>query len=463
MSDANTSTSKKNKFTSEKFGEEFVWGVSVAAYQIEGAHDKHDKGSSIWDNFTAKKGVIHENQDARIACDFYHKYEEDILLMKAMNISNFRFSLSWSRLLPDGIGALSEKGVAFYNNVINCCLENGITPWVTLYHWDLPQVLQDKGGWVNRKIITWFENFTTVCAEKFGDRVKHWMVLNEPMVFTGAGYFLGVHAPGNKGLKNFLPAVHHAVLCQAAGGIILRKLVSNATIGTTFSCSYVTPIDKRKKNIIAAKKADALLNRLFIEPALGMGYPYNDAPVLKKIRKYIQPEDEKNSVFDFDFIGIQNYTREVVKHSYFVPYLNAQIVEAKNRNVATTLMNWEVYPKSIYKMIKKFNAYKGIKKIIITENGAAFEDCVENGSVNDVKRRVFLKQYLQQVYKAKEKGLKIDGYFVWTLMDNFEWAEGYFPRFGLVHVDFATQKRIIKASGKWFSKFLKLQSTSTNK
>tara|TARA_R110002033_G_scaffold171062_1_gene215501 strand:+ start:23987 stop:25351 length:1365 start_codon:yes stop_codon:yes gene_type:complete len=453
MSDSNST--KKTKLTSKKFGEEFVWGVSVAAYQIEGAHDKHDKGASIWDDFTTKKGVIHKNQDARIACDFYHNYEEDILLMKTMNISNFRFSLSWSRLLPDGVGAVSEKGVEFYNNVINYCLENGITPWVTVYHWDLPQVLQDRGGWTNREIVTWFEYFTTVCAEKFGDRVKHWMVLNEPMVFTGAGYFLGVHAPGNKGLKNFLPAIHHAVLCQASGGRILRKLVSNATIGTTFSCSYITPIDKRKKNVLAAKKADALLNRLFIEPSLGMGYPYEDAPVLKKMRRYIQLNDEENSVFDFDFIGIQNYTREVVKHSYFVPYLGAQIVAAKKRNVATTLMNWEVYPKSIYKMIKKFNAYKGIRKIIITENGAAFEDYVENGVVNDVKRRVFLKQYLNQVYKAKEKGLKIEGYFVWTLMDNFEWAEGYVPRFGLVHVDFATQKRIIKASGKWFSKFLK--------
>tara|TARA_R110000796_G_scaffold252571_1_gene387978 strand:- start:21275 stop:22642 length:1368 start_codon:yes stop_codon:yes gene_type:complete len=453
MGDKNTS--KKSKFTSEKFGEDFVWGVSVAAYQIEGAYDKHDKGPSIWDNFTSKKGAIHKNQNARTTCDFYHNYKEDILLLKSMNISDFRFSLSWSRLIPNGTGAFSEKGVAFYNNVIDFCLENAITPWVTLYHWDLPQILEDKGGWVNREIVNWFENFTELCATKFGDRVKHWMVLNEPMVFTGAGYFLGVHAPGNKGLKNFLPAVHHAVLCQAAGGRILRKLIPNAIIGTTFSCSYITPIDRKRKNIEAAKKADALLNRLFIEPSLGMGYPYDSAPVLKKIKPYIKPQDFQDSIFEFDFIGIQNYTREVVKHSYFVPYLSAKIVDAKQRNVNTTLMNWEVYPKSIYKMIKKFNTYKGVKKIIITENGAAFEDFLENGVVNDEKRTAFLKEYLKQVYKAKEKGLKIDGYFVWTLMDNFEWAEGYFPRFGLVYVDFLTQKRIVKASGKWYAKFLK--------
>ena len=371
-----------------------------------------------------------------------------------MNISDFRFSLSWSRIIPDGMGKVSEKGVAFYNDVIDFCLENSITPWVTLYHWDLPQVLEDKGGWTNREIINWFENFAEVCALKFGDRVKHWMVLNEPMVFTGAGYFLGVHAPGKKGLRNFLPAVHHAVLCQAIGGRVLRNLVVDAIIGTTFSCSYITPIDRKRKNIEAAKKADALLNRLFIEPSLGMGYPYESAPVLKKINAYMKPQDIKDSVFEFDFIGIQNYTREVVKHSYFVPYLSAKIIDARQRNVNTTLMNWEVYPKSIYKMIKKFNTYKGVKKIIITENGAAFEDFLENGVVNDIQRTTFLKRYLKQVFKAKEKGLKIDGYFVWTLMDNFEWAEGYFPRFGLVYVDFLTQKRIIKASGKWYAKFL---------
>ncbi|WP_282132620.1 GH1 family beta-glucosidase [Cellulophaga baltica] len=448
-------TSKKSKFTSKKFGEDFVWGVSVAAYQIEGAHDKHDKSPSIWDSFTDQIGVIHKGENGNTACDFYHKYKEDILLMKAMNIPNFRFSLSWSRLLPMGTGEVSEKGIQFYNEVIDFCLEQKITPWVTLYHWDLPQVLQDQGGWTNRTIVSWFENFTKVCATHFGDRVKHWMVLNEPMVFTGAGHFLGVHAPGLKGLKNFLPAIHHAVLCQAAGGKLLRALVPNAVIGTTFSCSYITPIDKKKKNVLAAEKADALLNRLFIEPSLGLGYPAAAAPVLKKLNKYIQPGDLEDAVFEFDFIGIQNYTREVVKHSYFVPYLSAKIIEANKRNVQTTVMNWEVYPKSIYKMIKKFNGYEGVKKIIITENGAAFEDNVANGFVNDIERRKFFKQYLRQVYKAKEKGLKIDGYFVWTLMDNFEWAEGYKPRFGLVYVDFDTQKRIIKSSGKWFAKFLK--------
>ena len=436
------------------FGEDFIWGVSTAAYQIEGAYNINDKGQSIWDKFTTQKGKIYEAQNGNIACDFYTNYKEDILLMKAMNLKHFRFSLSWSRLLSEGIGKVSTEGINFYNKVIDFCLECDIEPWVTLYHWDLPQKLEEKGGWTNRKILEWFKEYVTLCAQSFGDRVKHWMVLNEPMVFTGAGYFLGVHAPGRKGLKNFLPAVHHATLCQALGGRIVRKLVTKASIGTTFSCSYIEPYSSKEKDIFAAKKADAMLNRLFIEPSLGLGYPIDDMPVLKRIDKYIQTGDDALCVFDFDFIGVQNYTREIVKHSYFVPYLRAKIVKATKRNVKTTLMDWEVYPPSIYKMILQFNSYKDIKKLIVTENGSAFHDELKNEEVQDSDRLSYLKNHIAQVQKAKKEGLKIDGYFVWTFTDNFEWAEGYYPRFGLVYIDFSTQKRVIKASGKWYRDFI---------
>ncbi len=371
-----------------------------------------------------------------------------------MNIKNFRFSISWPRVLPQGTGNINKNGLDYYNDIINFCLECGITPWVTLYHWDLPHALEEKGGWTNRSIIDWFSEFTTVCANAFGDRVKHWMVLNEPMVFTGAGYFLGVHAPGKKGLKNFLPAVHHAVLCQAEGGRILRKLVPGAQIGTTFSCSQITPYRNKKRDLKAALKVDALLNRMFIEPSLGLGYPISDAPILKRLQPYIQPGDMESCQFDFDFIGIQNYTRENVKHSFFVPYIWAKIIKASKRNVKTTLMDWEVYPPSIYHMIKKYSTYPQIKKVIITENGAAFEDILEQEMVNDTDRLQYLQNYLGEVLKAKKEGLNIHGYFVWTFTDNFEWAEGYFPRFGLVHIDFKTLKRTVKASGKWFAGFL---------
>ncbi len=435
------------------YGEDFIWGVATAAYQIEGAHDLHGKGPSIWDDFTSRKGNTYQNQHGNDACEFYHRFQEDILLMAKMNIGHFRFSLSWSRILPNGTGTVSAKGIQFYNDVINFCLECGITPWVTLYHWDLPLALEKKGGWTNREILGWFREYATVCAHNFGDRVKNWMVLNEPMVFTGAGYFIGVHAPGRKGLRNFLPAVHHAVLCQAAGGRILRSLVANANIGTTFSCSQISPYRNNRRDLKAAGRADAMLNRLFIEPSLGMGYPWDTVPVLKRMQSYILPGDAENSVFDFDFIGIQNYTREKVKHSYFVPYIRAKIVKASKRKVSVTLMDWEVHPPSIFKMIQRFNSYKGVKKIIITENGAAFADEIHKGRVDDKERLSYLQAYLKQVYRAQREELKVDGYFVWTFTDNFEWAVGYYPRFGLVYIDFEYQQRIIKSSGKWFSEF----------
>ncbi len=453
-------TKKKRKMPpfdlkKEAFGAQFYWGVSTAAYQIEGAYDKDGKSPSIWDTFTARKGKIYKGQNGQVATDFYHLYEKDIALLASMGIPNFRFSIAWSRILPEGTGQVNQDGIDFYNRVIDCCLEYGVTPWVTIYHWDLPEVLEKKGGWATREILNWFQEFVYVCARNFGDRVRHWMVLNEPMVFTGAGYFLGVHAPGRKGLRNFLPTIHHVVLCQALGGRILKAEVKDAMIGTTFSCSYVEPYTQKKKDVAAAKRADLLLNRLFIEPALGLGYPMEGLKVLRRLKKYIHKGDMERAVFDFDFIGIQNYTREVVAHSWFVPYIKAKIIPTAKRNVKTTLMGWEVYPGSIYKMLQKYQAYEGVQKLIITENGAAFKDQILQNEVQDVDRLKYIQEYLQQVYRAKKEGVAVQGYFVWTFTDNFEWAEGFYPRFGLVHVDFRTQKRTIKASGKWWSKFLK--------
>lgn len=443
-----------NELKRDLFGKDFKWGVSTAAYQIEGGHDTDGKGSSVWDVFSARKNKILNGHHGRIACDFYNRYAEDLDLVQKLNIPNFRFSVSWSRILPSGTGTVNQKGIDFYNRIIDNCLDKGIQPWLTLYHWDLPQALELKGGWTNRDIVSWFAEYTEVCARSFGDRVNHWMVMNEPMVFTGAGYFLGIHAPGRTGLKNFLPAIHHSVLSISEGGRILKGLLPGAEVGTTFSCSHVEPYTNRRKDIEAAKRVDALLNRLFIEPVLGLGYPEKDLSILKKLQKYYHPGDEDKLAFDFDFIGIQNYTREIARYSMFTPYLQASLVKAAARKVPLTAMGWEIYPQSIYEMIKKFNVYKGIKKIYITENGAAFPDQLDEGLVNDIHRTSYIKENLAQVLRAREEGFHVDGYFVWTLTDNFEWAEGYHPRFGLVYVDFESQKRIVKSSGKWYAEFL---------
>lgn len=436
------------------FGDDFKWGVSTSAYQTEGGHRSHGKGQSIWDAFSEKKGKIYLGQKGNNACDFYNRFEEDLYLMKSLNIPNFRFSLSWPRIIPTGVGTPNPKGIGFYNRLIDKCLELDIEPWVTLYHWDLPNDLEKKGGWTNRDIVGWFKEYVNLCVRKFGDRVKHWMVLNEPLVFLGAGYFLGVHAPGRKGMKNFLPAMHHAALCQAEGARVIKNQCPQAMVGTTFSCSHIEPHRSIEKDRLAAQRVDALVNRLFIEPSLGMGYPVKDLKFLERVEKYFLPGDDHLLKFDFDFIGIQNYTQEIIKHSMFVPYIRATNIKAKKRNVPITLMKWEVSPEAIYYMLKKFDAYPGVKNIYVTENGAAFHDVLENGEINDVERTNFIKEYLNAVLSAKKEGVNVNGYFVWSFTDNFEWAEGFYPRFGLVYIDFETQKRTVKSSGKWFRDFL---------
>jgi beta-glucosidase len=437
-----------------QFGKDFLWGVSTAAFQIEGAHDSDGKGSSIWDVFTSQKGKIKNGHHAITACDFYNNYQDDIGLIKELNIPNFRFSISWPRIMPTGVHPINQAGIDYYNKIIDSLLASGIEPWITLYHWDLPHDLEVKGGWTNRESVSWFKDYVEVCVQYFGDRVKNWMVINEPSVFTGAGYFLGIHAPGKKGITNYLKAMHHVTLATAAGAKIIRERISNANIGTTFSCTHIEPATESSKDVEAAKRVDTLLNRTFIEPILGLGYPQKDLPVLKKLNNYILEDDLKNLDFDFDFIGLQCYTREVVKSSMLIPYIGAELVSAEKRNVIATDMGWEVYPPAMYHILKKFNEYDGIRKIIVTENGAAFPDTVQNGKVHDIKRTHFIQDNLEQILKAKQDGLNVDGYFVWTLTDNFEWAEGYNARFGLIHVDFETQKRTIKNSGLWFKDFL---------
>lgn len=440
-------------FSKTDFGADFKWGVATAAYQIEGAWNTDGKGESVWDRFTHKKGKIHNNENGDIACDFYHRYNDDIDLLKQINLNVFRFSISWSRIIPQGRGSVNQKGIDFYHRVIDACLERGIEPWITLYHWDLPQALEDKGGWANRDIIAHFSEYVYIVAKEYGTKVKHWMVFNEPMAFTGLGYLAGLHAPGKKNIGLFKKAVHHTVVCQAEGGRILREIVPDGEIGTTFSLSAIHPKTQQKKHVEAARRMDAMFNRLFIEPCLGLGYPSDAFPYLRTLDKIMLPGDEEKMKFDFDFHGVQNYFRIVSQFSLFPPMMWANQVKPKklvNDKSELTDMGWEVYPEGIYEVIAKVAAYKGVKKIIVTENGAAFPDVVIDGQVHDHQRIDFFNKYLNQVLRAKKEGMPVEGYFVWSLMDNFEWAEGFKPRFGLIHVDYNTQKRTIKDSGYWF-------------
>ena len=442
----------------------FVWGVSTAAYQIEGGHNADGKGPSIWDDFTARNKRKLKGQNGNIATDFYNRYQADLDLMASLGIQHFRLSLSWSRILPTGLGQANQKGLDFYHRVIDAALQRGITPWLTLYHWDLPQALEAKGGWTNRDVVSWFSDFSHLAATSFGSKIANWMIMNEPMVFTGAGYFLGLHAPGRRGFKNFLPAMHHATLSMAAGGRVLRAVLPpTAQIGTTFSASWVEAFSPSEKDVTAARKADALLNRLYLEPTLGLGYPVADLPPLREVERYMRPDDEASMAFDFDFHGLQLYTREVVKHSFFTPYLHAKLVHPKARGQAHTVMNWEVYPLALRLMLHRWSGYGKMRKIFVTENGAAFQDSISaSGQIDDSDRTAYLQSHIAQMLQAKAEGVPVEGYFIWTFTDNFEWAEGYKPRFGLVHIDFETQKRTIKASGQWYASLLSQQKAAAS-
>lgn len=438
----------------ELFGSEFKWGVAISATQNEGASGTDGKSPSIWDTFSTRRNKIKDHSTPSITTDFYHRYREDIDIIANLNFTNFRFSLAWPRILPNGTGNINQKGLDYYHRVIDYCLEKQIEPWITLYHWDLPQILEDKGGWTNRDVINWFSEYAEKCSLAFGDKVKNWLVMNEPMGFTSLGYFTGMHAPGKRGLRNFLKAVHHAALSQSAGGRILRENIHGSNIGNGFSCSVVEPADRQSKNIQAAIRTDTLMNRLFLEPLLGMGYPVKDLPVLKKMDKYIRPGDIDNLSFDFDFIGIQYYYRIVARHSYWMPWIHAVQVPAKKRNVPVSQLNLEIYPEGIYTMLHYFNNYPQIKKLLVTESGVCYEDHVTDNKIQDTERITYFRTTLDHILQAKKEGVPVEGFFAWTLTDNFEWSEGYRPRFGLVYTDHLTQQRIIKGSGNWFKDLL---------
>ncbi len=440
---------------SSDFGKDFLWGVATAAAQIEGAASAYGKGPSIWDTFSKKPGKIKKGDKPDEACDFYHRYEQDIAMVKTLGFKVFRMSIAWSRIFPLGDGTVNAEGVAFYHKVIDECLKNDLIPMVTLYHWDLPEALSKEGGWTAYGINHAFNEYVLFCAKEYGDKVKQWIVINEPFGFTSLGYMLGVHAPGLTGVTNFFEAALHTAIAQADGAKILRAEVDQAVIGTAFSCSEIVPYSHSDQDVMIAKRTDILMNRFFLEPALGLGFPTGNWDVLEKFAiSYSTWRHQSRMAFDFDFIGIQNYFPLVIKYNAFIPVVQAWEVKAKSRKVPHTAMGWEINADSFYRIIKQFAAYPQVKNIMITENGAAFHDKLIDGKIEDGERVDYFKAYLAAMLKAKNEGINITGYLAWTLMDNFEWAEGYQARFGLVHNDFKTQQRTIKQSGYWWQEFL---------
>ena len=429
----------------------FKWGVTTSAFQTEGAHNVDGKGISIWDEFTKNKRKVKDRSNAKFATTFYYRYKKDIDIAKSLGLHIFRFSISWSRVLPMGTIYINQKGINFYNKVIDYCLEVGIEPWITTYHWDLPHELEKKGGWTNREIINWYADYVAILRDHFADRVKNWILINEGLVFTGGGYFLGLHAPGKRSANKFIASVHHVLMAQAEGFRVLKmREKDNLNVGTAISCTKIEPYKATPSNIKAAKRIDTLMNKLFIEPHLGLGYPTKDFPFLKRISRYVKEGDLELIKTDFDFLGIQTYTREVIKDAWYIPYLGATLVKPKKRGVKTSVMGWETYPKGTTYFLNRFSKYNPNKPLWLSECGMALSE-----SEDDQLRIDYYQQVINGVKKLKHRGINIKGIMLWTLVDNFEWVEGYTPKFGIVRMNRDTYKRSLKKSALWLKEIIK--------
>lgn len=438
--------------TTPSFPETFTWGVATSAYQIEGAWDEDGKGPSIWDTFSHTAGKIANGENGDIAADHYHRYKDDIHLMAALGIPTYRFSVAWSRILPEGKGRVNPKGLGFYDRLVDELLKHAIEPYVCLFHYDLPQAIQDLGGWPERQTAYFFAEYARLVAERLSDRVRVWLTHNEPWVSAFAGHFAGEHAPGIRNPVAAMKAFHHLLLSHGLAAEAIRAVAKQpATIGITLNLSPVHPASDSPKDRAAAQRMDVAINRLQLDPLLKGESPWQDfAPMGVFLQGVIQDGDWKK-ICSLDLLGINYYTRTVVKHDAKFPVVAASPVYPPGNEYSAM---WEIYPQGIYEVLQRvWNDYHPSCQIMVTENGVPVPDGIDfDGRVRDERRIRYLYNHLVQVRRAMEDGVPVSGYFVWSFLDNFEWALGYAPRFGLVYVDRKTQKRTVKDSGFWFSR-----------
>jgi beta-glucosidase len=431
-----------------EFPKGFVWGCATASCQVEGAWNEDGKGESIWDRFCHTPGHVKDGDTADVACDHYHRYREDVALMKELGLKGYRFSISWPRIFPEGKGQVNQKGLDFYSRLVDELLAAGITPLPTLYHWDLPQALQDQGGWANRDIAQLFADYCAAAVEHLGDRVKTWLIFNEPWVFTVLGYMWGIHPPGVRDPSIAVRTTHIVNLAQGLAVRAVRATGRVEAVGSAFNMVGVYPASDSEEDRAAAERLHGFGNVWFLETAQNGRYPdaYVGGSPLERLD--VEPGDMEIVKAPLDFIGINLYTRSVLAHDPQDVNLGTRVVHPPD--VERTEMGWEVYPEAIYQAIMRiWNDYR--RPIYITENGCSYSDGPdEKGVVNDDRRVSYYRNYISQVGRAIQDGADVRGYYAWTLMDNFEWTFGYSQRFGLVYVDYPTQRRIIKKSGYWY-------------
>lgn len=437
-----------------RFPEGFVWGTATAAYQIEGAWDTDGRGPSIWDTFCRLPGAIRDGSSGDTAADHYHRYPADIDLMAQLGLKAYRFSIAWPRILPEGAGRLNTPGLDFYDRLVDGLLAKGIQPYITLYHWDLPQALQDKGGWASRDTAYRFADYTQAVVKRLGDRVAHWITHNEPWVQAVAGYFAGEHAPGIQDPVAAMHAAYHLLLSHGLAADVVRGSTRiPAQVGITLNLNPVHPAGDNEPDRLAARRFDGLLNRLFLDPLFWARFPEDMLTLLGPFFPAIRPDDLTCMAAPLDFLGVNYYSRTVMRHDPDFPILEASQVHPAGNEYSEM---WEIYPEALYEILTRIWSDYQPKRIMITENGIPVADGVDfDGRVRDERRIRYLREHLSRVHRAIAAGVPIDGYFVWSLLDNFEWALGYAMRFGLVYVDYASQARIVKDSGRWYAEVIR--------
>ncbi|MBB6351484.1 beta-glucosidase [Nonomuraea muscovyensis] len=443
--------------THNQWGDEmFLWGTATAAYQIEGATGEDGRGPSVWDTFAHEPGRVRDGHTGDVACDHYHRWREDVALMSELGAGAYRFSISWPRVLPEGIGAPNPQGLDFYDRLVDGLLAAGITPVPTLFHWDLPQALQDRGGWLNRDVAGWFADYAAVVAERLADRVRMWITLNEPFVHMAFGYGMGIHAPGQALLLDALPVAHHQLLGHGLAVRALRAAGAEQVLLTN-NCTPVRPASGSPQDVAAADAYDVLHNRLFADPVLLGRYPdlsaYGvDAP---DDALGVRDGDLATIAAPLDGLGVNYYNpTRIAAPAGAEPGLPFADVGITGH--PTTAFGWPVVPDGLRELLTGLRDRYGaaLPPIYVTENGCSQPDELTPEGVDDQERIAFLRDHIAAMERARAEGVDVRGYFVWSLLDNFEWAEGYHQRFGLVHVDFATQRRTPKASFRWYRDFL---------
>jgi beta-glucosidase len=439
------------------FGDDFVWGAATAAYQIEGAIREDGRGESIWDRYCKTPGNVIDGSSGANACDHYRLWRRDVAHMKWLGLRAYRFSLAWPRIFPDGKGRVNERGMAFYEKLVDALLEAGIEPYVTLYHWDLPQVLEDAGGWPTRPVAEAFAEYVNAVTRQLGDRVKHWITHNEPWCISMLGYRDGIQAPGRKMPAGSLAAAHHLLLSHGWAMHAIRSNVRGARAGITLNLVPAEPASGSAADADACRASDGQANRWFLDPLYGHGYPadviddrWRDGSLGCRELPFVERGDLDAISVPTDFLGINYYARHIARSSQLAEKDNDP--PAVRRSDELTAMGWEVWPDGLERILRQVHARYAPAAIYVTENGAAYDDPGPNGAgpVADTARTSYIERHLRAAGRALAAGVPLKGYFLWSLMDNFEWSFGYTKRFGILWVDYATQERSPKESAHFY-------------